>query len=403
MIAVPPEWEVAQLGDIVSIEIGRTPSRANSRYWNGTQLWLTISDLIHGQHISSTKERITEEAVRACGIKIHEPGTLVLSFKLTIGKLAFLGSAMATNEAIAALKPLPPHRVDSRFLYHVLSAFNFDLHVDRAAKGRTLNKAKMVALLIPFPKSIDKQRQIAAILDEADSMRGKRERMLELADDFLRSAYAHLVGHKNPDFANWASYRIEELAAPHKGSLRTGPFGSDLRHSEFVNDGIAVLGIDNAVQNSFAWDERRYISEEKYQKLRRYRVFPGDVIVTIMGTTGRSAVVPDDIPEAVTTKHLATITCNQTKVVPEFLSFAIHSDPFLIRQIQRANKGAIMAGLNLGIIKSLVIHLPPYELQERFAETVEKTRAMKAVLSAPEKNGESLFESLSQRAFRGEL
>ena len=76
-----------------------------------------------------------------------------------------------------------------------------------------------------------------------------------------------------------------------------------------------------------------------------------------MATIGRSAVVPDDIPRAITTKHLASITVDGTRVVPEFLSFALHGDPMVSRQIARANKGAIMPGLNLSIIKALEIHL----------------------------------------------
>jgi type I restriction enzyme, S subunit len=185
--------------------------------------------------------------------------------------------------------------------------------------------------------------------------------------------------------------------------MRTGPFGSDLRHSEFVDKGVAVLGIDNAVNNTFEWAERRYITEEKYKQLRRYRVQPSDVIVTIMGTTGRSAVVPENIPEAITTKHLATITPDRNQILPEVLSFAIHSDPMVIRQIKRANKGAIMSGLNLGIIKSLELRRAPLRFQEKFVSISKRMGVLRSRLSDPQISGEALFASLSQRAFRGEL
>jgi type I restriction enzyme S subunit len=222
---------------------------------------------------------------------------------------------------------------------------------------------------------------------------------LRLLDEVSKSAYGALVGKENNDYPNWPQRPIGDLAAGGHESMRTGPFGSSLRHSEFVDTGVAVLGIDNAVHNTFAWAERRFITEEKYGKFKRYTVKPGDVIVTIMGTTGRSAVVPDDIPLSISTKHLAVISVDRGIVHPQFVSHAIHSDPMVLAQISAANRGAIMAGLNLGIIKRLRLRLPPLAAQERFAALVGKVSDARAQLVRAGLETDRLFDSLAQRAF----
>jgi type I restriction enzyme S subunit len=297
-------------------------------------------------------------------------------------------------------------RTHPRFFYHWLNSPRTQ-HAVRNLGRQTTNIANLDVKRfkeLPLPKlNFSEQERIAAILDRADNVRRKHEQIIDATKDFVRSAYLHTVGHLNPNHSQWTPFTIEALAAGRKGAIRSGPFGSALRHGEFVDDGIAVLGIDNAVQNKFVWAERRYVTHAKYEELRRYKVFPGDVIITIMGTTGRSAVVPDDIPEAITTKHLATITCNRELIHPEVLSFAIHSDPLIIRQIKSHNKGAIMDGLNLGMIRQLEINLPPMEEQLRFISMLQKSRAIEGKSLTPDGSGEDLFQSLSQRAFRSEL
>lgn len=341
--------------------------------------------------------------------RIRRNDILIVKDGATTGKVSFVGDDFpyenaAINEHVFLVR-VSNKLADPKFVFRYLQTPQGQSEIMSDFRGATVGGiSRTFVEKVTLPKvAVDEQRRIAAILDKADAIRRKRGRALNLADDFLRSVYVHTVGKDHPDFPNWEPMTIESLAADHRGSIRSGPFGSALLHSEFVDEGIAVLGIDNAVKNEFMWAERRFVTPEKYEELRRYRVFPKDVIITIMGTTGRSAVVPDDIPEAITTKHLASITCNLTKVVPEFLSFAIHSDPLVIEQIRSANNGAIMDGLNLGIIRKLQIKLPPMHQQLLFAKAVTKTHEFIRKATSPVGSGTDLFAALSQRAFAGDL
>lgn len=327
--------------------------------------------------------------------------TLVIGRKGSVGSVTFAPKGGWVIDTAFYTELIAPESVYLRYLYYALIEAKLDKHtITTSIPG--LSRDDIYRTIISLPP-LSEQKRIAAILDKADAIRRKRAQAQQLADQFLQSVFLNTVGPLAPKYDTWKLCSFEQLSAPTRGSMRTGPFGSNLKHSEFVNEGICVLGIDNAVQNHFRWAERRYITEEKYEDLRKYTVYPKDVIITIMGTTGRSAVVPDDIPLAVSTKHLATITCNTRLVCPEFLSFCIHSHPSLQQQISAANKGAIMAGLNLDIIKKLNLNLPPVETQKAFVELLYKTERTRSKYSKNIDETNNLFACLCQNAFSGDL
>lgn len=386
----------APLESVCNIEMGQAP-KGSSYNVDGIGLPLLAGAGDFGVENPNPTKFTTSPS------KISKVDDILLCIRATVGDLNWSDREYCLGRGVAGLRP-KNGALDRNYLWRWLESHRRDL--EKKARGSTfkqVSRRDIAELEIDLPADVAEQRRIASILDKADAIRRKRERLIDETQDFVRSAYLHAIGHLNPSHGDWEPFTIEALAEDRKGAIRSGPFGSALRHGEFVDEGIAVLGIDNAVQNEFAWAERRFITPSKYEELRRYKVFPGDVIITIMGTTGRSAVVPDDIPEAITTKHLATITCNKELIHPEVLSFAIHSDPLIIRQIKSFNKGAIMDGLNLGIIRKLEINLPPMEEQLRFVRMLRKARAIETRSQTPEGSGEDLFQSLSQRAFRGEL
>lgn len=202
---------------------------------------------------------------------------------------------------------------------------------------------------------------------------------------------------------SWRRAIVEDLLADGKDAIRTGPFGSQLLKEEFTESGVPVLGIDNVVTNTFRWAGRRYISETKYGQLKRYTVWPGDVLITIMGTNGRVAIVPEGIPAAINTKHLCCITIDKERCLPEYLRATFLWHPESRRYLGATAKGAIMAGLNMGIIRNLPVTIPPMELQREFAAKVAKIEVTRIRAERHLAELDTLFASLQSRAFAGEL
>ena len=315
--------------------------------------------------------------------------------------LTGFGLQGAIGSTIARLRAKTPD-VFGPYAGHFLSAqFNAIRKNATGAAIPHVNGGHLRRIEIPLPPP-DEQKRIAAVLDKANALRRQRRESLELTEKLLQSIFIDMFV-RNPDAADWTPQSVEWIAEDRKGAMRTGPFGSQLLHSEFVDQGIAVLGIDNAVNNRFEWGRPRFITPEKYQGLKRYKVLPGDLIITIMGTLGRCAIVPDDIPESINTKHLCCITLDHEKCLPEFLHAAFLNHPDMLRQLGVRTKGAVMPGLNMGIIKDLKLPLPPIELQQEFKRIAALCTTSRTNLEDSSGEAENLFRSMQQRAFRGKL
>jgi type I restriction enzyme, S subunit len=290
-----------------------------------------------------------------------------------------------------------------RYLYYFIDSYIEKLRNN--AIGGVIKYIKLnhlTDILFPLP-DLETQNKIVAILDKTKEILDKREKTIALYDELLRSTFLDMFGIKNPNFNYWKDVTVGSLGKNSK-SFRTGPFGSSLKHDRFKEEGdVAVLGIDNAVDNVFKWKKKRYLSIDEFDEFKRYQVFPKDVIITIMGTVGRSAVIPDDIGIAINTKHLAAITLDESKCNPYYFAYSIHSNPYIQFQLKARARGAVMDGFNLTLIKELKLKDAPIESQNRFEKIYINCTTNKEKLTTVQSNAKVLFDALSQHAFKGEL
>jgi type I restriction enzyme S subunit len=300
--------------------------------------------------------------------------------------------------------------VDFRFVFYFLQTEDFMEAMEKLQKGASypaVTDGDVRSQPIPLPP-LSEQQRIVGVLDEAFAGLATAEAH---AAQNLQNARALFESHLQAVFTQrgpgWVEKSVKELAAPFKGSIRTGPFGSQLLHSEFVDAGIAVLGIDNAVANEFRWGKRRFITPEKYRQLERYTVRPGDVLITIMGTCGRCAIVPDDIPTAINTKHICCITLDRKQCLPSYLHIYFLHAPQSQQFLAKHAKGAIMAGLNMGLIQELPVFLPPIKIQVAITEAANalsaETQRLADLYERKRAALEALKRSLLHQAFAGEL
>ncbi len=244
-------WEIKRLDDLCQIELGKTPYRGDKSFWDiekeTENIWLSIADMLNteGDVVSDSKEYITDKAAKIS--KIVKKGTLLLSFKLTLGRLAFAGKDLFTNEAIAALTIKNEMVIDKYFLYQFLSLFDWEAAAegDVKVKGKTLNKAKLKEILVSYPKSLPEQQRIVSILDEAfaaiDKAKANAEKNLknakELFESYLQGVFENEEWERK--FLNEISENYDSKRVPITKNLRkegTIPYYGASGVVDFVND-----------------------------------------------------------------------------------------------------------------------------------------------------------------------
>lgn len=383
--------EYIKLNELCEINIGKTPSRNKEQYWGEGVNWLSISDLKR-KYISDTKEQITEEAIRECNMKIVPKNTVVMSFKLSIGKTAILDKAMYTNEAIANFPIKKQKILLSEYLYYALGILNFD-NTDRAVMGATLNKAKLNELIIPYC-NIDRQKKIVELLNKAQELIDKRKTQIEALDELVKSKFIEMFGNAVQNSHGYLTKTIDELCQSILGG------GTPAKsHPEYYGGDIPWVTPKDMKSDTIN-TAQIYINEQGVSNSSA-KMIPSNSLLMVI----RSGILKHTLPIAI---NKCEVTVNQ-----DMKAFVIKDDINIeyffcvIKNIEKdllSNVRSVTAdNIEFSIIRNYQLPVPPKKMQNEFAIFVKQIDKLKFKMQKSLEEMENNFNSLMQRAFKGEL
>ncbi len=292
------------------------------------------------------------------------------------------------GSTIARLRP--NGSVDSHYLSHQMAAAYTWIQAQRTGTGIPhVPKDLATRLLIPLPL-LPEQRRIAHLLDTTDAaIRGTEAVIAKLEqvkegllhdlltrgldeDGCLRPTHERAPElYRETDIGRvprgWATARIEDLLGDRHPAMRSGPFGSSLKKEQLTDDpraGWPLLGIENVEPGKYVDTFTRVVPQRLVPGLLRYEVLPGDVLVTIMGTVGRSCVVPHGIPRTLSSKHVWAISLDSKLYRQELVAAQINWASWVSRQFSSMAQGSTMPAISSETLRRLRIPWPPMDEQD---------------------------------------
>ena len=381
------KWKTVKLGDICEIVTGSTPSTLKQEYWDGSFYWVTPAEISDGDYyIERTQRKLTEAGISSAGLRIMPVGTVLLSSRAPIGKVAITAVEMACNQGFKNL--ICEEKIHNRFLYYFLKNNKHYLNsLGRGATFKEISKSIVCEIEIPLPP-LEEQKRIANILDKASNLIDLRKQQLEKMDLLVKSKFIDMFGDpvKNPK--GWKVKSLKDIAL---GKLSYGSGASATEYDLNVRY-IRITDInEKGCLNDFKVSPNE-ISDE-------YILREGDILFARSGATvGKTFRYSEKYGKCIYAGYLIRLVPNQKIVLPDYIYYFSRTDYYL-SFVKQSMKTVAQPNINAQQYGALQIPIPPLFLQNQFASFVEKVEKQKTVMQQSLGKLEMNYKALMQEYF----
>ena len=382
------DWKKVKLGEVCEIVSGSTPKRNNVEYWeDGTIPWVTPKDLskLSTRFLEEVPEYITELGYRSCSTTLLPTNSLLFSSRAPIGHIAINKEPVCTNQGFKSF--VPKAILDVHYLYYTM--YFFKEQVQALGTGSTFKEvSKRVISDFPIPlPPLSAQKAIAAQLDRADKVRQALAQSLADYDRLLSASFLDMFGDPVLNPKGWEVVKLGEL-----GNWKSG--GTPSRKNKEYFTGNIPWYSSGELERMYTLKSSESITEEAVTNSATKMIEAGSLLMGMYDTAAFKTSITTELSTC--NQAIAFAKINEDKANTIYVYFFILKAKAYFSKLQR---GVRQKNLNLGIVKSLPIPLPPLPLQQQFAQLVERIERQKALIQSAQQSAEDLFGALLQAYF----
>jgi type I restriction enzyme S subunit len=331
----------------------------------------------------------------------HELPTLAITCRgATCGSVHITEPKSYINGNAMALDNISD-KINIKFLYYYFIQRGFNDVISGSAQPQITGEG-LSSVAVPLPP-LATQKRIAEILDAADALRCKDQELLKKYDELAQAIFIDMFGDPVKNEKGWEVKTIEQLVLKTKHSIKRGPFGGALKKEIFVNDGYLVYEQFHALNNDFSFG-RYYINEEKYNELIAFDVKPKDIIISCSGIyLGKLAIVPLGVKPGIINQALLKLTLDENVYKNEFFVKVFTQENFKETYFSSERGAAIPNFPPMATFKEFKFICPPIKIQNDYLTIVKKMQNQLAITSTEKHLSTELFQTIIQKAFKGEL